>query len=689
MSWGQADEISLRQRLGQLPLQLESLCNRLRESPTAQIDRALQVLAREVSNGRHETMTATSLSTTALDPDDDAGWAQITRDLGDLGVAHSVIASHKDYIIDWILRAINAGVLTDEKMPVESATLQLPQVPPPRPPKTPVIVTSTAPTLVHSVSVGTLPGHLRPSSMSSPPEYSRAQSMSGAPQMARSASPPILAAEIRRQPSVSPPSLRPVVSTDVLNHASTINMDEPPSPIEPEPPESNILWNAQRISYHWNRREWRQARDNIEAQIACVERGEIVDVCGFPQQPDERILRHLLGVCHSLSGDFIKAREAFESVLSGPNVSQLVFDDGDIAAARWLGETCIMSSQVVNAALAWAVAYYATSRKIPQDKAATLHMLEDVHELNLHTSGLIILTNAFTNSNRDASTILSNLASTHKFTIVTSTLQDLSRHQKSEYVPRRMQQNVSIAEGFLIQPLVAQKSWPLPQDPFFQVKSSIRLLFELSRPRTPISTTSIPSTSFGSSKKLVYVTKNSIEWLVEAIRYALNTYAVEWKIRHSEYLLRLSQTHDRIAYYECFVIKFRKLSFRNLWGFKLTESAYATRKFTSSFRLREDGTPSAVVASAEEPARKEKLRAELADRLKEYVKQAEIDLAKGNWPPPADEELQRAPYEVDSTPSMQNELGDHRAGWELSGQSAVRRKPIHEPMSYEIAELPG
>jgi hypothetical protein len=633
LNWGQDGEEDLRERLSGLAQQLTDFYKRLRESPTAQLDRALQLLAKEVSNGRHETSTATSLSTTAVDPGDEAGWGQIVRDLGDMGVEEKVVNEYKVFIIDWILRAINDGVLTDEKIPVEPETIATPLSP------------ST-----HYLTV-----------------------------------------EPQLRPSVSPPALHPAVSTDVLNRFASIDNDEPPSPMEPEPAESNILWNAQRINYHWNRREWKQARENIEAQIGCVERGEFVDVSGFPQQPDVRILRHLLGICYSLTGDFIKAREAFESVLSGEDIQRLVFDDGDIAAARWLGETCIMSNQVLNASLAWAIAYYGMLLKHPPQMPgnhSTNAMLEDVRLLNMRISGLNILKNAFVNSNRDASTILGNLAGTNKFKVVTTALEALASYQRREFGPRRLPQNIQIAEGFLIQPLVSQKSWPLPQDPFFCVESSIELLYALSRPRMPLLTTAIPAVSLGNSKTLAFVTKNSVEWLVEVIRYALNTYAVEWKIRHGEYLLRLSQTHDRIAYYDCFVVKFRKLSFRSLYGFKLSESKYATRHFTSLFRFREDGQQGRIATQVDEQARKERTRSELSERLKDYVKQAEIDLTNGKWPP-VEVPTARAPYEVDSIPVLLSEMGDQQVALELSGQSVVRRKPVREPMSYEIAELPG
>jgi hypothetical protein len=687
LSWGQEDESNLRGRLGSLPQEFEAFYKRLRESPTAQIDRALQLLAKEVSNGRHgtstATSTATSLSTVAANPNDHVTWEQITRDLGDLGVAEKMVADHRDFIIDWILRAINDGVLTDEKMPVEPVAIPIPLSPPPQslpsqslssqslppqslppeslPPQSPPSPSPPSPSPPSPSPPSPSPPPVPPKTLVLPKATPSAYTQLNAPLF--------LTVEPQHRPSVNPPSHWPV---SVLNQFSTINMDGSP-PIDPDPAESNILRNAQRICFHWNGREWKHARENIQAQIACVERGETVNISGVPQQPNARILKYLLGISYSLSGDFIKARDIFESMLLGANMQQLAFDDGDIAAARWLGETCIMLNQLVDASLAWAISYYGTLFKNPPQPPGSLrdkHMLEDLRLLNTSTGGLHALKNAFTKTNRDASTILSNLSSTLKFQVVNTVLEVIAQYDKPGYTARRLPPIISIAEGFLTQPLVGHKSWPLPQDPFFRVDSSIDLLYALSRPRAPINTTAISSISLGKSKRLTYVTKNSINWLVETIRYALNTFAVEWKIRSSEYLVRFSQTHDRIAYYDCFAIQFHKLSFRTLYGFKLSGSTYSTRQFTHG--------PTAN--QVDENARKEKLRTELAGRLKEYVKQAEIDHANGKWPPeeviPPRAPPSRAAFEMDSEPVHRSELGD---------QSEL----VHELMSYEIAELPG
>ena len=648
LHWDQGDGENIKKRLSTIVDELRAFYERLRNSPQRQVELALEQLADEVSNGRHETSSAYSLSV-AADHDDDSGWFQIIRDLGDLGIPEHVVNEYKTFIVDWILRAINDGVLSDEKIPVvdnqEPAGML---APPPLPPRDP-----------------------------SPP----------------SLTPPGLAASPYHRPRVTPPPLHPVASGDGLLQQHSIPMDEPPSPVEPEQPESNMLWNAQRISYHWNRREWMHARASLEEQIRCVERGEWVEISGFPQQPEIRILKHLLGVCYSFEGDFLKARDAFESVLQGIYIQGLPIDDGDIAAARWLGETCVLLNQPINGAFAWAIAYHGLLLKPVQGGYNNSYrMLEDLRYLNIKTSALNLLRNVFVRSNRDATTILTKMKGTDKFQVILTALDALAQNEQRAYGPQRLSQNIEIAEGFLIQPLVAQTSWPFQQDPFYQAESSARLVQVLSRPKTAF-VNEIATVGLGGSKHLTYVTKQPIKWLVEAVRYALNTYAIEWKIQDSTYLLRLSQTHDRIAYYDSFGIKFRKLTLRSVHGLKITDTLYTTRSFAfSGFKL--PGEAATGNTYAQEDARKAKVRAEIADRLKGYLEQAERDLAAGKWPPKEIPPPVGAPYEVEASERMPPELPGQSRGAEMPGYRAEAELPgeaarkHQEPPSFEIAELP-
>jgi hypothetical protein len=85
--------------------------------------------------------------------------------------------------------------------------------------------------------------------------------------------------------------------------------------------------------------------------------------------------------------------------------------------------------------------------------------------------------------------------------------------------------------------------------------------------------------------------------------------------------------------------------------------------------------------------RKEIVRQELADRLRDYLQQAENDTIAGNWPP-EDSPLQQQPYEMEGmAPNAYAELSGAPASVaELPGES--RRKRNSE-MPQPIAELPA
>lgn len=474
------------------------------------------------------------------------------------------------------------------------------------------------------------------------------------------------------------------------------SFDEPPSPIEQEIPETNILWTAQQIVHHWNRHEWNLARKYLEEQIQAVERGEFVEMSGVPVQPDVRILRHLLGVCYSYAGDFLQAKEFFESVLQGVYVPGLPMDDGDIAAARWLGETCIIINQTHNAGLAFAIAIHglmAKSQLHMTSNHAGSRTLDEIRSLNDKTGALRTVRSSFEHSNRDNTTILPRMPGTAKFQMILTAIGQLQGYRPCQnHAMENYSQSTALAEGFLVQPLVSQTSWPIPQDPFFQYLSAINLLSILSRPKATFREEAVTSVSLGSSKSLTYVTKQPLKWLVEAVRYALNTYAIEWKVQGATYLLRLSQTHDSIAYYDCFAVKFRKLTLRSVYGVKVTESIYSTRSFRAArYSVNDDEHTSLGISQQTEAQRKEVVRQELADRLKDYLEQVERDVVAGKPWPPTEMPSLRAPFEMGGGSIHPAELAGREgaAPVELDSRDQNRSKYHHELPNMEIAELPG
>ncbi|KAF2432619.1 hypothetical protein EJ08DRAFT_695373 [Tothia fuscella] len=669
MGWSQ--DVDLKTSISLLATFYKSLL----ESPQSKIESALEKLAEEYSSGRHDTASIGSLSTMSDSDDDDSGWLQIVRDLTDLGVPENILQAHRSFIIDWILRAINSGALT-EKMPVEEKDdekIAVISTPPPLPPKisnpsfsAPQFIPPSSPAPPLALASDSSQSQVQPQNYLGH-SYNNSQNW-----------------QQTHHSYDNSPNLQPITSHE--GYARPSSMDEPPSPIEPE---SDILWTAQKISEAWQRKDWAEAKQLLNQQIMAVERGEYVEISGEPVQPDLRILRHILGVCHSLSGDFLLAKEAFESVLHGVYVLGLSIDDGDIAACRWLGETCIYLNEPSNAALAWSIAFHGLINRSPPTHNLTFALLHDLRFLNQKTNGLNALRNSVVKSNRDISSILMRMRGTDKFQIVLTAIDNLSQNINLGGRRPLLSKDISLAEGFLFQPLLSSRSsWPFPQDPFFQSESSINLLSVLSRPKQEFQWYSVATTALGHSKTLTYSTKQPLKWLVEAVRFCLNTYAIEWKIQGSMYLLRLSQTHERIAYYDCFGIKLRKLQFRNTHGIKLTEGTlYTTRSFGAGQMLQSIGGD-----NSQETQRKEVVRNELADRLRGYLEQAERDTNAGNWPP-VDAPESRAPYEMSGmAPNAYAELSGAPAGGaisELPGEASGSTHRWKRQSNFPIAELPG
>jgi hypothetical protein len=119
LQWGQGGGEDIATRLQTNIKLVSDFYDGLKNDPQAQIERALEQLANEISKGRHETASIGSLSTIAAydDVQDDSGWDQIIRDLGNHGIQENLVAEYRVFIVDWILKAINSGQLT-EMIPV-------------------------------------------------------------------------------------------------------------------------------------------------------------------------------------------------------------------------------------------------------------------------------------------------------------------------------------------------------------------------------------------------------------------------------------------------------------------------------------------------------------------------------------------------------------------------------------------
>ena len=102
------------------------------------------------------------------------------------------------------------------------------------------------------------------------------------------------------------------------------------------------------IIHFWNNCQWDQAEAYLTDYLtALIEEDALARV---------RRVRHLLGVCASFKGEWSRAFPLFLSVIRTPVRDIAEIDDGDCAAAYWLGDTYAMMNKRTEALLAYCIA---------------------------------------------------------------------------------------------------------------------------------------------------------------------------------------------------------------------------------------------------------------------------------------------------------------------------------------------
>lgn len=374
---------------------------------------------------------------------------------------------------------------------------------------------------------------------------------------------------------------------------------------------ADLAWTAQQIVAAWSRKDFATAAKHLEEQLTAVERGQTVLYTGA--QPDRRILRHLLGVCNSFTGNFTKAKSYFESVFNGIYLNRANLDDGDIAAARWLGDVCLHLREHHNAALAWGVAHEGSIGRYGVVRDRTRRVAEELRVLDHWLLVFRRVENSFLN-NIDPTDIFKQTHAVEKSNLILSLrthLYEMGGYQQSRIPPPtnpflspsyligpRPKLDINISEGFLLGPLISLNAWPLPWDPSFSPADAVRLDRYMNSVRTanvivPLADRVLPAHSLGASTKLHYATKRGNKWLVETVKKALNDMCIEHAEHTSEaaIMCTINQHREGFAFSEGVKICFKKLQFRSVCGLQVTEVLYSTRilsagqsKDTTDFR---------------------------------------------------------------------------------------------------------
>lgn len=395
-------------------------------------------------------------------------------------------------------------------------------------------------------------------------------------------------------------------------YAEPVITQVPPSYYDKKSTETaDLAWTAHQAIAAWSRRDFVSASKHLEEQLAAVERGHTVISTGT--QPDRRILRHLIGVCNSFAGNFVKAKQSFESVFNGIYLNRTNLDDGDIAAARWLGDVCLHLREHGNAALAWGVALEGSAGRYGAVRDRTRRVCDELRLLDHWLFVFRRIENSF-QSNIDPTDIFRQTHAVEKSNLIATLKTHLYEaggfpgprpsppvnpaFSPTFMIAARPKVETSISEGFLLSPLISLGAWPLPWDPTFNAVHAVQLDRHMNTIRTvsyikPLVERNLQSLTLGDSKKLHYVTKRGSRWLIESVKRGLQEMCIE----HAEspntdaIYCTLNQHRDGYAFSEGVEISFRKLQFRSIYGLRISDVKWSTRSFgpgqekdTSDFR---------------------------------------------------------------------------------------------------------
>ena len=587
LKWDEERSRILREKLTSTMIMLNTFYTSLIHDNQVLIFEALGRLEKDYRGGHREESIASVRKLASKEAEDDeedsedAAWSQIIRDLDDVGISSQVVLEYRDLIVDWFIDAINSGRLEEQ---ANSRSLSA---------------------LSHDLS-NTLP---------IPTDETRQCGPAGeiirvpppAPEMIPPPVPPLEA------PGHLPssPSFDTIPIQD--NYQEQIPVDTKQSaPVHDllEKPlqdygtlEGNFIDYAQHILASWEERDFATAESFLEKELAAVERGETVTIQGGTGQPDRRVLLHLLGVCASYSGDFLRAKRLFIEAFNGIYLSGGNIDDGDIAAARWLGDACLHLNEPHNTAFCWGVALeglvvrYGTAHSITWRVYEELYLLDHVlnslkvvaHSFrrNFDPTDIFLNSHAKEKANLMVSVVsrmekitcpASELDSTHIHTEGTSTVMELKPRPRT---------NSNIAETHLTEPMLSSRAWPLQWDPTFSPRDAIILQQSMASQRRNTGMASprdiflenLPSVGLVHSKLLHYVTKRDIKWLLESVEAGLRELGIEYQYgEHCTLTCRLNQRVDNFAFFEGIRIKFKKIQFRSMYGLKITSVLWATRQ---------------------------------------------------------------------------------------------------------------
>ncbi|KAF2121453.1 hypothetical protein BDV96DRAFT_640845 [Lophiotrema nucula] len=563
LKWDSDTSRLLREKLTSAVTLLNSFYISLIHDNQVIILEALGRLEQDYRGGhREESLASVELlaSSTANRDDDDAAWPQIIRDLEDVGISSADALHYRDFIIDWFVRAVNEGRLSehsrqDNNCHTSTGSLDEARGTPP----------SSSPSLS--------PAFENPHSPT--PPFNTAISSSLRSSEGLQSWPTQPSGQEDLQPSSWDYLDSPLQSATSATEFTQIEQHEVDS-------DAFLSENADRIAIAWNKKDYVMAKELLRSQVAAVERGETVSIAGRSARPNSRILKYLMGVCASLSGNFQNAKPLFETTIMQNDLKGATTHDGDIAAARWLGDVCLHINQPHNTALAWAFALEGLIQNRGQESDVPGELHTDIEYLvhQLHHLELLRLTE----DNNNSIDIFASARPQEKLRLLDFVRTYLDRTPLFLRTVWRRGGSLSFPLEILSSPLESWQAWPLPWDPTYLTKDAITLQLNIRNPMfvyaggfPPSVVPSMGLVALGQSRTLDHITKRHPKWLVDIMQDALRQRGIKHGLQGCSILCHVPQWKDGLAFVEGIEIEFWKLRFRDMFGVRVSPVRYATR----------------------------------------------------------------------------------------------------------------
>jgi len=602
LKWDPEKSRSLRERLASSVAMLNAFYISLIHDNQVLILEALERLELDYKGGCREESIASIERIAGLEEqdDDDAAWTQIIRDLEDVGISQQIASTYHDFVVDWFIKAVNEGRLLEQRNDPESmgSTRR----------SSAVFGMDILSASLAQAGMGGNPEAIciqnRPTRAGSPDivRLQRSDS-SNAPEPLHIFDPPVESMKELHLPDPSHIAPEPVHTLSPSDQAPELHQGNNensattflwPASAASEAPVpvlsavfSDLNDNAQQILAAWVRHDYVAASELLEEQLAAVEQGFVTST-GL--QPDRRVLRHCIGVCASFSGNLVKAKLFFESAFNGIYLFRNL-DEGDIAAARWLGDICLQLHEFDNTVLAWSVALEGSIRRYGLTHDRTRLAVQEMIKLDEWVSAFRQINEKFA-ANVDPTDIFSSTHALEKSDLVRAIQARVKDEQPrssqirigrpTDNLKPRPRLETLPSEAFFTSPLVSS-GWPLQWDSTFSPMAVYRTFWflKIAKPTQPaLSVRALHWKSFGETKRLDFVTKAGSAWLVETVKAILRELGIDHAEHPDENILvcSLKREQNGMACSEGVLIGFWKVQFRNVCGVKISNVRWSTRK---------------------------------------------------------------------------------------------------------------